>query len=183
MKYEDRTIPEDYCCTVCEAQGVKLWRQYQTCADSIELECCDCAAADQDKNIADIDADGRYTSAVDGERSDQIGWLVPAVPTESESTYWGYTSVPQLGILWWRGLPTKPGDEASGLLGTDMLVLAAKEGLEGIGQISGVAKLICPSVLDMVERFAARAGDNAPQSEDKPNPRLKRFSQISKPTE
>lgn len=41
-------------------------------------------------------------------RCDQIGWLVPAVPTEEGDTYWGYTSVPQPGCDWWRDLPTFP---------------------------------------------------------------------------
>lgn len=40
------------------------------------------------------------------ERSDQIGWRVPAVPTESEvMNFWGYTSVPSAGVDWWRNLP------------------------------------------------------------------------------
>jgi len=41
----------------------------------------------------------------DRERTDQIGWRVPAVPTEDGESYWGYTSVPQLGCDWWSNLP------------------------------------------------------------------------------
>jgi hypothetical protein len=41
------------------------------------------------------------------ERSDQIGWLVPAVPTEDGETYWGYTSVPADGCSWWYALPVR----------------------------------------------------------------------------
>jgi hypothetical protein len=36
--------------------------------------------------------------------TDSLGWLVPAVPTEEGDTYWGYTSVPAMGCLWWRSL-------------------------------------------------------------------------------
>jgi len=42
------------------------------------------------------------------ERTDQIGWRVPAVPTEDGGTFWGYTSVPQAGCDWWASLPTLP---------------------------------------------------------------------------
>jgi len=42
------------------------------------------------------------------ERTDQIGWRVPAVPTEGNDSYWGYTSVPQAGCDWWDRLPTTP---------------------------------------------------------------------------
>jgi hypothetical protein len=39
------------------------------------------------------------------EKTDQIGWRVPAVPTEEGDTYWGYTSVPDPGVEWWQNLP------------------------------------------------------------------------------
>jgi hypothetical protein len=39
------------------------------------------------------------------EKTDQIGWRVPAVPTEDGDTFWGYTSVPQTGCDWWASLP------------------------------------------------------------------------------
>ncbi len=41
---------------------------------------------------------------------DQIGWLVPAVPTKEGDTYWGYTSVPQAGVKWWERLPINLGE-------------------------------------------------------------------------
>lgn len=41
----------------------------------------------------------------DRERTDQIGWRIPAVPTEENDTFWGYTSVPEPGCIWWRNLP------------------------------------------------------------------------------
>jgi len=41
-------------------------------------------------------------------RTDQIGWRVPAVPTEENDTFWGYSTVPQPGCDWWSNLPTMP---------------------------------------------------------------------------
>ncbi len=93
---------EDYTCARCKSSGVKLWRQYQTFLGHIELLCCDCGAKDQGKELVDLQPDGRW-----GERkSDQIGWLVPAVPTE-DGSFWGYTSVPYQQVQWWRSLPNR----------------------------------------------------------------------------
>lgn len=46
------------------------------------------------------------------ERCDQVGSMVPAVPTEDGMTYWGYTSVPQSGVDWWHRLPYTASGEA-----------------------------------------------------------------------
>jgi len=102
FSYTQQT-PSGYVCSACEARGVKLWRQYQTFAEHIELLCAECALKDQ-KKTGPIDDDGKRES--NGMRSDQIGWLVPAVPTEDGGTFWGYTSVPESGVRWWRRLPT-----------------------------------------------------------------------------
>ena len=69
------------------------------------LVCCDCAGKSQGEDVSTIDAGGY----IHGERGkcDQIGWRVPAVPTEEGDTFWGYTSVPQAGCDWWRSLPTR----------------------------------------------------------------------------
>lgn len=93
----------DYTCSKCKAQGVKLWRQYQTVVDAQELLCAACAAPG-----VEVDADGRAEREGDaGFRTDQIGsWLVPAVPVGD--TFWGYTSVPSQDVEWWRKLPTYP---------------------------------------------------------------------------
>ena len=45
----------------------------------------------------------------EGERCDQIGNLVPAIPTEDGETFWGYSSVPQDGCEWWYRLPYAAG--------------------------------------------------------------------------
>lgn len=92
-----------YECVRCKASGVKLWRQYQTMLDHIELLCCDCAAKDQGKQLVDLQPSGFWGEM----QTDQIGWLVPAVPTEDGETFWGYTSVPEDRVLWWRELPNR----------------------------------------------------------------------------
>ncbi len=80
-----------YRCSQCDAAGCKLWRQYQTFADEIQLLCASCAERDQKREW-------------DPAKGDQIGWLVPAVPTVDGYTYWGYTSVPSEGVHWWHSL-------------------------------------------------------------------------------
>jgi hypothetical protein len=114
MNYKENSVPEGYVCSVCGATGCKLWRQYQTFLDHIQLMCATCASKNQDEYVADIDDNGRRSSkhscSADG-RTDTIGWLVPAIPDEEEESYWGYTSVPMEGVAWWRQLPTLAGTE------------------------------------------------------------------------
>lgn len=117
MKYE---------CSKCGATGCKLWRQYNTFLNHLELKCAKCSGAD----ISTLDADGRVESSLHkrgGEvhilatgkighfgvdvpmpRTDQLGSLVPAVPTDDGESFWGYTSVPDAGCSWWRALPSLP---------------------------------------------------------------------------
>ncbi|MFC1638019.1 hypothetical protein ACFL2R_01205 [Patescibacteria group bacterium] len=103
--YAKGTVALDYNCDQCGALGVKLWREYQTFADCTELLCADCAAKDQNEDISTMQSDGRYMGKYG--MSDQIGGMMPAVPVEDEDTYWGYTSVPPEGCVWWRNLPNR----------------------------------------------------------------------------
>ena len=104
--YSVAHVPSEYKCYKCGKHGVKLWRDYQTFLEGQELLCCVCAAESQQKDISSMDNDGRY--APKGTyRIDQIGWLVPAVPKEDGTTLWGYTSVPQAGVEWWKILPNQ----------------------------------------------------------------------------
>lgn len=105
VDYSKIVTPPNYVCGKCGASGVKLWRDYQTFLEHQSLLCATCAAKEQKKDISDIDKDGLRNSG-HGSRTDQIGWRVPAVPTEENDTYWGYTSVPPAGCEWWRKLPT-----------------------------------------------------------------------------
>lgn len=95
-------VPEDYVCGVCHAHGCKLWRDYN--GSPPRLMCATCAAANEGKSVADIDAEG-----LRGEnRTDQIGYCVPAVPTADGFGYHGYGKVPKEAVAWWTALPTLP---------------------------------------------------------------------------
>jgi len=83
-----------YVCTECGATDCKLWRQYSTFLDKIELLCADCTEADQGQTI-------------DLAKGDQCGWMIPAVPTAESDNFWGYTSVPQELVIWWKSLPDR----------------------------------------------------------------------------
>jgi hypothetical protein len=102
--YSDGTVPAGYACGTCGATGCKLWREYGTPMSEQTLSCAACAGRSQNKDVSDMDADGQRLCS-DGYRTDQIGWRVPAFPAEDGSTFWGYTSVPDDGVQWWKRLP------------------------------------------------------------------------------
>jgi hypothetical protein len=97
FSYTNPSVPEGYACSVCGATGCKLWRPYQTFDPA--LLCLKHTCERAKIPIEEIASDGKH----DG--SDGIGWYVPAVPTEENDTYWGYTSVPDMGVYWWNSLP------------------------------------------------------------------------------
>lgn len=109
VDYSLTKTPKAYKCSACGVKGCKLWRQYNTFLSHINLMCCDCGGENQSQDVSGIDSAGRIESLVIGEghRTDQIGWLIPAVPDEEGNTYWGYSSVPKSGCDWWRRLPTR----------------------------------------------------------------------------
>ena len=84
----------------CGAHGVRLFRQYQTFADNVELLCQACALIDQKKTLPT-------------QNGTSIGWLVAAVPCPpcevfgamQGQSFWGYTSTPQEACDWWYALP------------------------------------------------------------------------------
>lgn len=93
-----------YCCSKCEKQGVKLWRQSHTFLNHINLLCARCVRKKGDSRLPD--SDGLWVGEEgfnSGRKSDQINGCVPAVPTE-DGSYWGYTSVPDPAIRWWKAL-------------------------------------------------------------------------------
>lgn len=106
--YTPGTVPADYRCSRCWRRGCKLWRQSCVSASAVELLCVACALLDQGKP-GDTEVNERGQSATGDlyTSSDQIGQLVPAVPTEDGASYWGYTSVPDAGCAWWHALPTR----------------------------------------------------------------------------
>jgi hypothetical protein len=100
----------NYVCQSCGAADCKLWRDYQSFRP--RLLCVICAGNDQFYDVSSVDADGLIN--VEDEfnpetyKSTTIGWLVPAVPTPEWNTYWGYSSIPEEGLTWWRYLPSTP---------------------------------------------------------------------------
>ena len=94
-----------YKCEECGAEGCKLWRQSHVFANHVRLLCAVCAGKDQNRSIDGIDSAG-CTAGKYGV-SDQIGSLVPAVPTD-DGSFWGYTSVPAHRVQWWYNLPSLP---------------------------------------------------------------------------
>jgi len=103
VDYSKNKTPKGYVCSKCNSTDVKLWRQYNTFLDHIELMCVKCAGEAEGKDVSNIDDNGMIDSDVNG-KTDQIGWLIPAVPTSEGDSFWGYTSVPQDGCDWWRKL-------------------------------------------------------------------------------
>lgn len=83
-------------------------------ATQITLWCGSCALELCELDVT-IDSDGRLPSQVgSGQiKSDQIynpargPNLLPAVPCDYGSSFWGYTSVPDDGVEWWRALPLR----------------------------------------------------------------------------
>jgi hypothetical protein len=94
LDYSKVEVPDNYRCG-CGAHGVRLYREYQTFLDQQVLRCTKCALADQKQ------------AKPDQPSAHSIGWLVAAVPTEENDTFWGYTSVPEPGVTWWNRLPVE----------------------------------------------------------------------------
>ena len=120
VDYTSTNPPSEYHCGNCGDIGVKLWRDYNTLLEQQSLLCGDCACREQSttcgRNLSihesqikpghvDIRSDPDPYAIYSG--GDQIGWRVPAVPTEDGKTYWGYTSVPEAGCNWWYSLPLR----------------------------------------------------------------------------
>ena len=99
-------VPEGYECTKCGLTNCKLWREYQVFANKTKLFCAYCGVENQKLSKVFISEDGFLIRDEDVNfKTDQIGWLVPAIPCEEGNSYWGYTSVPIEGVIWWRNLP------------------------------------------------------------------------------
>lgn len=96
---------EEYKCGNCGKTNCKLWRDVSL---NLHLLCCDCAAKKEGKSVADIDERGfRQSDVVPDSRTNQIGYYVPAIPTEDGGGFYGYTDVPPASSAWWDGLPTR----------------------------------------------------------------------------
>jgi len=106
--YATPGAPKWYSCCICGAHGCKLWRASGSFC--IELHCCECIAKEERVDISTVDAHGMFH--LGDHTTDQIGGYVPAVPDE-DGTWWGYTSVPNVGIMWWYRLTSRPTQKAT----------------------------------------------------------------------
>ena len=102
VDYSKNITPESYVCSQCRATGIKLWRQSSTFLEHIELMCAECVCEHLNVDISSMDDSGRVET--EHGRTDQVGYMIPAVPTKDDS-FWGYTSVPEDGVNWWHNLP------------------------------------------------------------------------------
>lgn len=96
--------PDDeilYMCGGCKRSNCKLWREYSTFLDHNTLLCIECMGKKNGKSY-NVNREGQILYC--GTRTDQIDWRVPAVPTDDNKTFWGYTSIPNEGISWWTKL-------------------------------------------------------------------------------
>lgn len=104
LSYASRKAPAAYRCSKCRARNRKLWRHFADIRSPLRLLCSVCACANQ--NISGpVDANGKVKAHYGF--TDQIGTLIPAVPLETEDSFWGYTAVPDEGVAWWKALPTR----------------------------------------------------------------------------
>ncbi|HEX8389883.1 MAG TPA: hypothetical protein VF597_00490 [Candidatus Saccharimonadales bacterium] len=105
VDYSSSATPSSYVCGTCGKSGVKLWREYQTFLQNQALSCADCATKRFNVDISRMTDNGKHPSYLG--HTDTIGWLIPAVPTEENDTFWGYSSVPPNGCDWWTRLPLR----------------------------------------------------------------------------
>ena len=119
-----------YQCSDCRASGVRLFRWYSTF--EVTLFCGPCACKKQNRAESDYMA------------RDQVYGMVAAVPTNTARvdagkptppTYWGYTSVPDDGVKWWKALPWRKPDPATVVAGGRWLCQDRWEESRGTGPI------------------------------------------------
>jgi hypothetical protein len=122
--------PHGYSCGGCGATHVKLWREYNTCLDFQTLYCMKCVCEVNKKPVPKTLSDncGEFGPS-DQLEHPKAGSLVPAIPTEDGSNYWGYTSVPIMGVVWWQRL-NGPKQSAVEILDSYHKLIYAKEMFE-----------------------------------------------------
>lgn len=79
----------------------------------VDLLCVDCAGKDQEEDVSSLNEHGKIKDPW-GWFTNQIGCFVPAIPTEDNTGWWGYLSVPNDGCEWWDKLPNRPEKEDIG---------------------------------------------------------------------
>ena len=97
-------IPTYYKCSKCGATGIKLWRDNNPTAPT--LLCFDCAEENQNEYIKAMDHDGKHAdpTGVLEPTIYNIGILIPAIPNETDHTYFEMNSVPDKNFDLWKKL-------------------------------------------------------------------------------
>jgi hypothetical protein len=99
----------DYRCADCRTGNRKLWRPAQTFDP--DILCWRCVYLRQPgEKFKGIFQDGTVPYPYDEDPRHPrthclAGFYVPAVPVDGEDAYWGYSSVPDMELDWWTGLP------------------------------------------------------------------------------
>lgn len=101
---------EKYQCSSCSVDGMKLWRPIHglsgwlcaRCATDIERSRLQDETDRHLLSIWPFDTDGNFTFSA----GDQLGDMLPAVPTVDGSEVYGYGSVPEERARWWHAMPT-----------------------------------------------------------------------------
>lgn len=114
MSSQSKTVSSNgqiiYQCHGCAAEGVKLWRGYNTFLSNQEFLCVECVCK-QDKCVTKltdsslVNSCGRHKSEYGW--TDQINGYVPCIPSAEGDEVWGYSAVPQDRVEWWHGLPLR----------------------------------------------------------------------------
>jgi len=113
FRYADHAVPRGYVCENCKRSGCKLWRPLVPTSRPLEpipLRCADCACKTMGLDVARIDAKGHLPVRIgrEIERIDQIGYWMPAIPTESGTDFLRPTVVSVEALAWWQRLPSRP---------------------------------------------------------------------------
>lgn len=92
--YSQAGTPPEYVCGECGATGVKLWRPMNVL--NPDLTCANC-----------MQANGMTTNDI-GEWFGPLGVMLPAIPSEDGTGFWGHGKIPARGARWWQNLPNVP---------------------------------------------------------------------------
>ena len=109
FSYVAGEVPETYKCQICGQVHVKLWRKSNTFLNHQTLVCASCLSRMHKQGnflpkLIKTKHGFHWTRNDRLQPSDQLGDFMPAVPTEENDTFWGYTSVPKAGCKWWNEL-------------------------------------------------------------------------------
>lgn len=107
FSYRDPGAPDWYACSDCHLTQVKLWRPVHRDTDAL----CVCCLSARNTKLghardqflpSDVDLFGKIAHGLG--RTDQVGGYLPCIPLEDGDGAWGYGSVPDVAVTWWKNL-------------------------------------------------------------------------------